>query len=137
LPNAVTRRPPGFRRRLRQHKKTALANPQRCLFAAFGSSELQCKQPANDEAWVSLDLTARHPGYRCDPLEDGFLIVPLGTPDCPEVETLALLPPRNLRHRTARTACLCDEVELLLLAPPTPALRLGDDLNPPVHRPSD
>jgi len=36
---------------LRQHKTTALANPQRYLFAAFGSSELQCKQPANDEAW--------------------------------------------------------------------------------------
>jgi hypothetical protein len=30
----------------------------------------------------------RHPGYRCDPLENGFLIAPLGTADCPEVETL-------------------------------------------------
>ena len=30
----------------------------------------------------------RHPGYRCDPLGDGFLIAPLGTADCPEVETL-------------------------------------------------
>jgi len=30
----------------------------------------------------------RHPGYRCDPVEDGFLIAPLGTADCPEVETL-------------------------------------------------
>jgi LysR family transcriptional regulator, glycine cleavage system transcriptional activator len=30
----------------------------------------------------------RHPGYSCDPLEIGFLIVPLGTADCPEVETL-------------------------------------------------
>src|SRR6266436_6781318 len=29
----------------------------------------------------------RHPGYRCDPLENGFLIAPLGTADCPEVET--------------------------------------------------
>jgi hypothetical protein len=28
---------------------------------------------------------------------------------------------RNLRHGAARTACLCHEVELLLLAPPTPA----------------
>src|SRR5262249_10319665 len=46
----------------------------------------------NDEAWVSLDLTARHPGYRCDPLEDGFLIGPLGTADCPEVETLRSCP---------------------------------------------
>jgi DNA-binding transcriptional LysR family regulator len=30
----------------------------------------------------------RHPGYRCERLEGGFLIVPLGTADCPEVETL-------------------------------------------------
>src|SRR5205085_11183848 len=30
----------------------------------------------------------RHPGYRCEPLDDGFLISPLGTTDCPEVETL-------------------------------------------------
>ena len=29
-----------------------------------------------------------HPGYRCDPLEHGVLIAPLGTADCPEVETL-------------------------------------------------
>jgi DNA-binding transcriptional LysR family regulator len=38
----------------------------------------------------------RHPGYRCDPLEQGFLIAPLGTADCPEVETLrsCLLAPR-------------------------------------------
>jgi DNA-binding transcriptional LysR family regulator len=24
----------------------------------------------------------RHPGYRCDPLENGFLVAPLGTADC-------------------------------------------------------
>jgi LysR family transcriptional regulator, glycine cleavage system transcriptional activator len=30
----------------------------------------------------------RHPGYRCEPVEGGYLIGPLGTADCPEVETL-------------------------------------------------
>lgn len=30
----------------------------------------------------------RHSGYRCDPLEKGFLIAPIGTADCPEVEAL-------------------------------------------------
>ena len=30
----------------------------------------------------------RHPGYRCEPVEGGFLIGTLGTADCPEVETL-------------------------------------------------
>jgi DNA-binding transcriptional LysR family regulator len=29
----------------------------------------------------------RHPGYRCEALEGGFLIGPLGRADCPEVET--------------------------------------------------
>ncbi len=49
----------------------------------------------------------RHPGYRCDPLENGFLIAPLGTADCPEIETLrsgllALGPPSTVSRRTAR-----------------------------------
>ena len=43
--------------------------------------------------------------------------------------------PCNLRHRVARTACLFDKLELLLLAPPPSALRPRDDLNPPAHRP--
>jgi LysR family transcriptional regulator, glycine cleavage system transcriptional activator len=30
----------------------------------------------------------RYPGYRCDPLGEGYLICPVGTADCPEVETL-------------------------------------------------
>jgi LysR family glycine cleavage system transcriptional activator len=47
----------------------------------------------------------RHPGYRCDPLESGFLIAPLGTADCPEVETLrsclrAVNPPSTVSRRT-------------------------------------
>ena len=34
------------------------------------------------------DRVQRYPGYRCEPLESGFLIGPLGTADCPEIETL-------------------------------------------------
>jgi LysR family glycine cleavage system transcriptional activator len=50
----------------------------------------------------------RHPGYRCDPVEDGFLIVLAGTADCPEVETLrsclrALSLPATMPRRTARS----------------------------------
>jgi LysR family glycine cleavage system transcriptional activator len=50
----------------------------------------------------------RHPGYRCDPVEDGFLIAPLGTADCPEVQTLrscllAVSPPSTVPHRAARS----------------------------------
>ena len=50
----------------------------------------------------------RHPGYRCDPLEDGFLIAPLGTADCPEVETLrscllAVSQPSTVSRRTLRS----------------------------------
>jgi LysR family transcriptional regulator, glycine cleavage system transcriptional activator len=30
----------------------------------------------------------RHPGYRCEAVEGGFLIGPLGTAECPEVEVL-------------------------------------------------
>jgi DNA-binding transcriptional LysR family regulator len=50
----------------------------------------------------------RHPGYRCDPLKNGFLIAPLGTADCPEVETLrscllAESPPATVSRRTLRS----------------------------------
>jgi LysR family glycine cleavage system transcriptional activator len=50
----------------------------------------------------------RHPGYRCDPLQRGFLIAPLGTADCPEVETLrfcllAVSPSSAVPRRTARS----------------------------------
>ncbi|WP_276578549.1 LysR family transcriptional regulator [Bradyrhizobium sp. 191] len=37
---------------------------------------------------VIADRVQRHPGYRCEPLDRGFLIGPLGTADCPEIETL-------------------------------------------------
>ena len=50
----------------------------------------------------------RHSGYRCDPLEQGFLIAPLGTADCPEVETLRsclLVPgvPSTVPRRTSQS----------------------------------
>lgn len=37
---------------------------------------------------VIADRVQRCPGYKCEPLERGFLIGPLGTTDCPEIETL-------------------------------------------------
>jgi LysR family glycine cleavage system transcriptional activator len=49
----------------------------------------------------------RHPGYRCEPLEGGFLIGPLGTADCPEVETLRscllAIGPAEVPRRAARS----------------------------------
>ena len=37
---------------------------------------------------VIAERVQRYPGYRCEPLDSGFLIGPLGTADCPEIETL-------------------------------------------------
>jgi len=37
---------------------------------------------------VIAERSRRHPGYRCEPLGSDFLIGPLGTADCPEIETL-------------------------------------------------
>jgi LysR family transcriptional regulator, glycine cleavage system transcriptional activator len=50
----------------------------------------------------------RHPGYRCEPVEGGFLIGPLGTADCPEVETLrscllAVSPPATAPRGAVRS----------------------------------
>jgi DNA-binding transcriptional LysR family regulator len=50
----------------------------------------------------------RHPGHRCDPVEEGFLIAPLGTAECPEVETLrscllAANPSSTVPRRAARS----------------------------------
>jgi DNA-binding transcriptional LysR family regulator len=47
---------------------------------------------------VIAERVKRYPGYRCEPLESGFLIGPLGTADCPEIETLR--------------SCLLGQVEL-------------------------
>jgi len=50
----------------------------------------------------------RHSGYRCDPIEEGFLIAPLGTADCPEVVSLrscllAVRVPSTVPRRTSRS----------------------------------
>ena len=37
---------------------------------------------------VIAERVQRYPGYRCEPLDSGFLIGPLGTADCPEIEAL-------------------------------------------------
>jgi LysR family transcriptional regulator, glycine cleavage system transcriptional activator len=37
---------------------------------------------------VIAERSRRYPGYRCEPPERGFLIGPLGTADCPEIEIL-------------------------------------------------
>jgi LysR family glycine cleavage system transcriptional activator len=37
---------------------------------------------------VIAEKLQRYPGYRCEPLENSFLIGPLGTADCREIETL-------------------------------------------------
>ena len=63
--------------------------------------------PANVRRSIEGSLR-RHPGYRCDPLENGFLIAPLGTADCPEVETLrscllAVRPSSTVSRRTLRS----------------------------------
>jgi LysR family glycine cleavage system transcriptional activator len=50
----------------------------------------------------------RHPGFRCEALEGGFLIGPIGTADCPEVKTLrscllAFSPPSAVSRRAVRS----------------------------------
>ncbi len=50
----------------------------------------------------------RHPGYRCDPLDDGSLIGPVGTADCPEVDALracflSVSPPAAAPRRAAQS----------------------------------
>jgi LysR family transcriptional regulator, glycine cleavage system transcriptional activator len=50
----------------------------------------------------------RHPGYRCEALEGGFLIGPLGRADCPEVENLrscllAVSLPSTVPRRAVRS----------------------------------
>src|SRR5262249_25621726 len=50
----------------------------------------------------------RHSGYRRDPIEDGFLIAPLGAADCPEVVCLrsclrAVRGPSAVARRTSRS----------------------------------
>ena len=60
---------------------------------------------------VIADRVQRYPGYKCEPLEQGFLIGPLGTADCPEIETLR--------------SCLLGDVELGRAATPGAPLVAG------------
>ncbi|MGL9620294.1 LysR family transcriptional regulator [Bradyrhizobium sp. U531] len=57
---------------------------------------------------VIADRVQRCPGYRCEPLARGFLIGPLGTAECPEIETLrsCLLGDVALAHAAASRAPL-------------------------------
>ena len=48
-PRASQTPPTGFRRKVRQHEAAALANHQRCLFAALSSSGLRRNQPLRDQ----------------------------------------------------------------------------------------
>lgn len=58
---------------------------------------------------VAIERSARrHPGYRCDPLNGNYLICPLGTADCPEVEMLRAVlleedAPAAAAHRAPRS----------------------------------
>ncbi|MHC4052148.1 LysR family transcriptional regulator [Bradyrhizobium sp. 25ACV] len=69
---------------------------------------------------VIADRVQRCPGYRCEPLESGFLIGPLGTADCPEIETLR--------------SCLLGDVERA--RPATPRAPLATSAAGPARRPS-
>jgi LysR family transcriptional regulator, glycine cleavage system transcriptional activator len=52
---------------------------------------------------VIAERVQRCPGYRCEPLERGFLIGPLGTADCPEIETLRSCLLRHIEVEPATT----------------------------------
>ncbi|WP_339030093.1 LysR family transcriptional regulator [Bradyrhizobium symbiodeficiens] len=69
---------------------------------------------------VIADRVQRYPGYKCEPLENGFLIGPLGTADCPEIETLR--------------SCLLDHVGRERPTTPKPPLAAG--AASPARRPS-
>ncbi|TQF28075.1 LysR family transcriptional regulator [Bradyrhizobium sp. UNPF46] len=69
---------------------------------------------------VITDRVQRYPGYKCEPLENGFLIAPLGTADCPEIEALR--------------SCLLGDAGPARSAPPRAALVVGRPS--PARRPS-
>ncbi|WP_338305847.1 LysR family transcriptional regulator [Bradyrhizobium sp. TM233] len=69
---------------------------------------------------VIADRVQRCPGYKCEPLQSGFLIGPLGTADCPEIETLR--------------SCLLGDVERA--RPATPRAPLAASAARPARRPS-
>jgi LysR family glycine cleavage system transcriptional activator len=92
-----------LRRRLAQFRR---AEPQ---IAARISQPAGLHELLEGKVDVLIEASPRrHPGYRCDPLANGFLIAPLGTADCPEVEILrscllAASPPSTVPRRAARS----------------------------------
>lgn len=93
----------GLRTRLAQFRR---AQPQ---FAVRLSQPAGLHELLEGKVDVVIEGSVRrHPGYRCEPVEGGYLIGPLGTADCPEVETLRSLlaasplstaPPSGVRSR--------------------------------------
>ena len=69
---------------------------------------------------VIAERVHRYAGYRCEALDSGFLICPLGTADCPEIETLR--------------SCLLGQLDLE--PPATTKARLLAELASPTCRPS-
>ena len=55
---------------------------------------------------VIAERLRRYPGYRCEPLPYGFLICPLGTADCPEIDTLRSCLLGHIEVEPASTARL-------------------------------
>jgi DNA-binding transcriptional LysR family regulator len=93
----------GLRARLAQFRR---AQPQ---FAVRISQPAGLHELLEGKVDVVIEGSVRrHPGYRCEPVECGFLIAPLGTTDCPEVETLrsclvAVSPPSAAPRRALRS----------------------------------
>lgn len=93
----------GLRTRLAQFRR---AQPQ---FAVRISQPAGLHELLEGKVDVAIEGNMRrHPGYRCEPVEGGFLIGPLGTADCPEVEALrsclaAAEPPVAAARRALRS----------------------------------
>ena len=75
--------PDGLRTRLAQFRQ---AQPQVAIRLSQPAGLHELLEGKVD--LVIAERLQRYPGYRCEPLESGFLIGPLGTTDCPEIETL-------------------------------------------------
>ncbi len=93
----------GLRTRLAQFRR---AQPQ---FAVRISQPAGLHELLEGKVDVVIEGSLRrHPGYRCEPVTCGFLIGPLGTVDCPEIETLrsclvAAGPPAAATRRAVRS----------------------------------
>jgi LysR family transcriptional regulator, glycine cleavage system transcriptional activator len=73
----------GLKRRLAQFRR---AEPQVAIRLSQPAGLHELLEGKVDV--VVADRVQRYPGYRCEPLDSGFLIGPLGTSDCPEIDTL-------------------------------------------------